>query len=143
MPTWVYLVVGFVVLLVIVTVFRRKRIRRIFASREGENFDSFRASFSGNQFTVDILQAVYVLFQQCIDDVVEKFPVRPTDSIESIYGMGDEDLGMSILQVVEELGRRLPQAGGSPYESRIKTVMDFARFIASCPVVSDSHQPLT
>ncbi len=133
MPFWVYAVVGFIALVVVLSVWGRVRTRRIAASRPGENFDTFHSSFAADDIPTEILHAVYAEFQKWCSGVVA-FPVRAADDIGRIYGMVDEDLDDAVIEVVAKLGRQLPSAETLRKVQPVITVRDFVLFVAACPV---------
>ncbi len=132
-PFWVYAVLGFVALFVLLMVWDRIRIRRIAASRPGENFDTFHSSFAADDIPPEILEAVYAKFQKSCSGVVAAFPVRPADDIGRIYGMIDEDLDDAMIEVVAELDRQLPPTEILRKMQPVITVRDFVLFVAACP----------
>jgi hypothetical protein len=130
----VYVVGACIVLLMVGTIWLRVRTRRIAASRPGETFDTFRASFAPDDAEPDVLRAVYEKFQHWNKDAVAAFPVRAEDSIYRIYGMVDEDLDDAILDVLAACRRQLrPEEQLRP----VVTVRDFVRFVARCPIAAD------
>ncbi len=136
MPTWVYAVVGIVLLVAVSVAWFRVRIRRIAASRPGENFDTFHSSFAADDIPAEILHAVYAEFQECCSGAVAAFPVRAEDNISRISGVEDEDLEDAVLKVIAELGRQLPPEVmlRKVQPVVIVTVRDFVLFVAACPV---------
>ena len=103
------------------------------ASRPGETFDTFRASFTTEEAPPELLRAVYAKFQEWCSDAVAAFPVRAADDIGRTYGMVDEDLDDAVLAVVAELGRRLPPAEQLCKMQALVTIRDFVRFVEACP----------
>ena len=134
MPFWVYAVVGIVVFVAVSVAWFRVRIRRIAASRTGENFDTFHSSFAADDIPTEILQAVYAEFQEWCSSAVAAFPVRAADDIYHIYRIVDEDLWYAVSEVVEELGRQLPPDEMLRKVQLVVTVRDFVLFVAACPV---------
>ncbi len=132
-PFWVYAVVGFVALVVVVNAWIRVRIRRIAASRPGENFDTFHSSFAADDIPAEILHAVYAEFQKSCSGAVAAFPVHAADDIGRIYGMVDEDLEYAVSEVVEELGRQFPPDEMLRKMQPAITVRDFVLFVVACP----------
>src|SRR5262245_21724174 len=107
MPSWLYFVLGFVALIVALTVWNRVWLRRLATSRIGENYDTFCSSFGTNEIPEDVLRAVYKTFQEWCSGLVAEFPVRAADDIGGIYGMVDEDLDDAVMEVLAECGRKL------------------------------------
>ncbi len=135
MPTCVEYMLGFLVLLVAGSVWIHVRTRRIAASRPGENFDTFRSSFRPDEAPEDLLRIVYATFQQ--SSVVAAFPVRADDDIGDIYGMVDDDLDDTILEVVAGSGRVLPPVEQLRRMRPVVTVRDLVSFITACPTMGD------
>ena len=133
MPTWVYFFLVFVALIVFMSVVVHERTKRIAASREGENFDTFRSSFDADEVPQDVLLAVYAKFQEWCSGAVAEFPVRGTDHILAVYGMADEDLDDAIVEVIAMTGRRLPPEVQLRRMGPVIIVKDFAFFVAECP----------
>ncbi len=105
--TCVYTGVACLAFFVILSIWNWIRMRRIAASRPGENFDTFRASFTPEEALPEVLQAAYAKFQEWCASVPD-FPVRADDDIGSIYGMVDEDLDDALLEALKDCARRLP-----------------------------------
>ncbi len=133
MPTWLSVIIGFFVFIVMCTISRLVRTRRIAASRVGENFDTFCDAFKNDQVPPDVLRTVYAKFQKWCSDAVAEFPVRATDNIADVYGMVDEDVDDAMIEVVVETGRELPSSEKSLQMRPVDTVHDFVLFIAECP----------
>lgn len=137
---YVYFSVGasvaiIVALMVIGTIWLRRRTRQIASSRLGETFDTFRASLALAEAPPDVLRAVYLKFQEWCTDAVAAFPVRATDDIGNIYGMMDEDLDDALMEVLAECGRKLPSKEQLRQLHPVVTVRDFVCFVAGCPQV--------
>lgn len=116
------------ILAVVGTIWLRIRDRRIAASRLGETFDTFCESFTADEAALDVLQAVYGMFQNWCS-----FPIRADDDIAGVYGMVDEDLDDAVLEVRSECGRQLPPEEEIQQTSSVVTVRDFVRFVETCP----------
>jgi len=137
MLTYLYFVLGFVVLIVVWTIALRVRTRRIAEARAGENYDTFRSSFGADEASQKVLGAVYSTFQKWCLDAVAEFPVRATDDIGVIYGMVNEDLEDAVLEVLTECARRLPPAEQLERMRPIVTVRDFVLFVVACPEATE------
>ena len=92
MPTWVYFVLGFILLNVVGTVLIRFRLHRIAASRPGEDFGSFCSSFRANEAPPDVRRAVYTVFQKWGVCGVAEFPVRAVEYCLREGGIAPEQL---------------------------------------------------
>ena len=138
MPACVWLALGFIVLLTVVTVVGRFSMRRIAAARAGESFETFRDAFAMEPVPADVLRGVYAKFQECASGFGGTgFPVRADDVIDHVYGMVDEDLDDALEEVISECGRRIPPEEQLRRMEPVVTVRDFARFVAACPATAD------
>ena len=132
-----YILIVCAVLLVVGTAWLRVRTRRLAASRPGENFDSFCASFESGKVPPEVLRAVNATFQEWCSDTVPAFPVRADDDIGRIYGMVDEDLDDAVMDTLAACGRQLPVEEQLRRMQPVHTVRDFACLIAACPEARD------
>jgi len=137
---WVYVTGAFLAFLTAGTIWVRVRTRRIAASRAGEDFSNFVASFAPMEAPSREMRAVYAKFQQWCSDAVLAFPVRADDDIARIYGMVGEDLDDAILEVLAECERVLPEQEQLNRMGPVVTVRDFLRFVAACPIRSNVSQ---
>lgn len=136
MPTWGYglIAVAIAIWIAVYAIWQNARVRKMAASRPGENFESFRASFGTDAVPEDILLAVHAKFQGWWSGHVDGFPVRADDRLRDIYGMVGEDLEDAISAVLAECHRRLPPDNPKLYPVILDTVRDFALFIEACPM---------
>jgi hypothetical protein len=125
-------VIGFMVLIQVGTLYLHRRTRRIAASRAGETFDDFRAEFAGREIPEDVLSAVYSKLQNWCSDSVDAFPVRASDLIGDIYGIAGEDLDDLVSELMAECGKTLPDQGKVDQMLPINTVRDLVVFLAGC-----------
>jgi hypothetical protein len=70
---------------------------------------------------------VYLFFQRLILD--DEFPVLPTDDIECIYRIGDEDLEEGIIHLAEVCNCLDPRDRSAPECEPIITVGDFVNYL--------------
>jgi hypothetical protein len=129
----VYSILGCVVLCVVLTICGRIRLKRIAASRAGETFETFRSSFEADEAKPEILRVVHGKFQAWVSGEVSGFPVRADDNIADIYGMVDEDLDDTILEILAECGRQSPPDEELRRMTPLVTVRDLVLFVASSP----------
>lgn len=132
MLTFLYFVLGFVVLIMASSVVLGFRSRRIAAERVGENYDTFKASFGVNETPQEVLLATYVWFQKW---QFGAFPVRALDNIGSIYGVVEDDLEDAVIEVLAQCGRKLSSEEQVKRMHPIITIRDFALFVAACPKI--------
>jgi len=132
---YVYLIGACVILFGVGTIWIRLRTRRIAASRPGENFDTFRASFASEEAPPEVLRSVYSKVQEWCSDAMAAFPVRAADDIGRVYRMVDEDLDDAVLEVLATCGRQLPSERELRCMRPVLTVRDFVSLVTACPRV--------
>lgn len=136
MPTLGYVVlilfavVGWVVAFIY---WKRHRIRKLAASRTGDNFETFRLSFAEGEVPDDVLKAVYQTFQECHTNIAT-FPVCAEDVMDVYWIYEPEDMREAVFFALQKCGRRFPPDFPEPFPAIIETVRDFAHFVESCPI---------
>jgi hypothetical protein len=108
-----------------------KRYRALAAGRAGESFETFRAAFAVDT-PGEVLRVVYEQIQLWTG--VVGFPVRPDDSLETVYWM-DEAIEDELWHILKRCNRVLPKQLHA--HAPIITVRDLINFVINCPTVCD------
>jgi len=137
MPHWAISILAFVALIAGMSIFLQIRTRQIAASRAGETFEMFSASFCREEVSLEVLWAVYESFESRNG---KPFPVRADDVISDIYRMSDEDLDNTVLQVLAECNRKCPSVDQIESMSPILTIRDLMHFVAKCDYTGENAQ---
>lgn len=109
--------------------------KRIARSRRGDNVDTFAREFEGSGLNRSVLEMAYTDLV-----TVAKLPVRRNDDLEKALGLLPEEFELVIEERCQNLG--VIDVWESPHASKfpLKTVEDYARFLAA--VVAASERPV-
>ena len=133
----VWLVIGspfiFIVIVVAINIKYKKKLSNLKQERMYENFETFTQYLAqGTQDEIDkqICLNVYQFLQQLTP--IKDFPVRPSDSLWDLYGIG-VPFNIYLDEVIDELSlqcwkRRFVDTGKIP--EKLATVRDLVRFIS-------------
>lgn len=82
-----------------VAAIRSARQVRLRSERSGESFETFFEHFSGEQISEHLCLVIYRYLQRL---VIRDFPVRPTDDLTKVYGIG-KYAGVGFLEAIDDL----------------------------------------
>ncbi len=133
MLIWIYCFAAVLLAAGVLFVINTIRIRRIALDRKGEGFDDFIECFDRSNINKQILVVIYDYFQAWNSGMVTCFPVRADDRIATIYGIIDEDVEFTMIELLELCKRIPPKDESCPII--IVTVRDIVTYIDSCPHV--------
>ena len=100
------IVSGVIGVFLAINLYLRFRVREIANSRRGKGFDDFATYFSALGIPRVKLFQVYLYFQDI--QPVKNFPVFPTDDLYKVYGLADDDLDETVVDLAEQWGAVLP-----------------------------------
>jgi hypothetical protein len=107
----------------------RYRDKKLADSRRGQGFGDFTAYFSGEDMSLDKLRLVYDYFQSW--QYVKDFPVHPDDDLSKVYGIVDDDVDDTVIELAAGWRAKLPATfeGLGP----VRTVADVVRLLHRLP----------
>ena len=110
-------------------------MKRVAASRPGEDIGSFAKAFDRHQPDFDpyVIRAVWDALQQYRTFHRGIAPLRPTDRLESFMDLEDLDL-VVIPEVAARTGRTLESAAANPRYGHVETVVDIVEFFWKQPL---------
>jgi len=101
--------------------------------RTGLEFEDFVSYFRGENIPVYKLYEVYNFFQQW--QSVKNFPVLPDDDLYEVYGIVDEDVDDTVIELADRCRAKLPPTfeGLRP----VRTVADIVHLLNQLPPEDD------
>jgi hypothetical protein len=134
MNTIIGVIGGFLILIIGGTFLLDLRARHIANARHGEGFENFERHFAPQGVEELVVSSVYRYFEDWMrSSIVKEFPVRPTDTIDQIYGIVDENVEDMVKDVLKETNRQIPNEGEIKVPVNLETVEDVVNFVSQCP----------
>lgn len=123
-----WILIGMVALLGVLSVFHRRRLKRIKEERKEESIGTFSRALPAKAHDTWVVRAVY-------EEISSQAgaPIRPSDKVEKFWGIADEDLDDAMLSAARRAGRSMDDVQKNPWRGRVVTVSDMISFI--------EHQP--
>ena len=119
----------------------REQLAGIAATRQGESICQFARSFDTRLVDTWVIRAVYETLQQELDFAHPAFPVRASDSLQSLL-CDPDDLDMAVApEVGRRAGRSLDNVEANPYYGKVKSVMDLVMFFNVQPMLAEQSVP--
>jgi len=119
----------FPIIIVVMTVFHRRRDRRTAETRRGESICTFARSFDCRTVDTWIVRATY-------DELSYAFPVRASDRFQQDLRFADEDLDDSGGSIARRCGRSMARCEENPFYEKVHTVRDLVMFLNRQPLVA-------
>ncbi|MCW5958619.1 MAG: hypothetical protein KIS76_00545 [Pyrinomonadaceae bacterium] len=130
MRVFIYLVLIFLGVFVLGTILLWIKDYIIRRNRKEDKKEDFIKHFVKQGISELLALDVYQYLQNWMS--FNDFPVRPLDNLVVIYGIADEDLDDSIIEIAEANSYEIPK-NTDYWEKQIVTVEDLIRFIDSFP----------
>jgi hypothetical protein len=118
-----WIVAGAFVLIAALTVQLNFQLSRIRKERKEESICTFARALPARAHDTWIVRAVYEELSSII-----RAPLRPTDNIEKLWGIVDEDLDDVASRVAHRAGRSMDDTRKNPMFGRVVTVADMVLF---------------
>lgn len=123
-------VIGFILLVALVSIYDRRRQRRLAEQRVGESICTFARSFDRRAVDPWIVRAVYEEFHAYFDGA---FPIRLTDRIDEDLRMDWEDVDDLLGDVAIRAGRSLERLELNPFYGQVRSVGDLVQLLMYQP----------
>ncbi|HEY0967106.1 MAG TPA: hypothetical protein VGD88_06955 [Opitutaceae bacterium] len=120
--------IGTVALLALLSVFHRRRLKRIKEERTEESICSFSRALPAKGHDTWVVRAAYEEISHHAGA-----PIRPSDEVAKFWGIDGDDLDDAILRIARRAKRSMDDVQKNPLCGRVVTVADVIAFI--------EHQP--
>jgi hypothetical protein len=120
-----------------------RRMRKLAASRPGEDIGSFAGSFDRHRPDFDpwVIRAVWDALQPYLAFRGGVAPLRASDQLESFIDLGDLDM-VIFPEVAVRTGRTLENLAANPRYGHVETVADVVEFFWQQPRDQQPNKPL-
>ncbi len=102
--------------------------KKLKQERQGENFTTFMNHFSAEEISEDICFQVYSYLQDS-DIKFHDFPIHPTDDLGKVYGISEEDIDESVLEIARNCSCQISSINNIREMNSVRTVEDLVRFL--------------
>jgi len=111
-----------------------QNIRKIAASRIGEDIGTFAKQFDCHQIDTWVIRAVYEQFQLYLENVYPGFPLHPDDNIYEDLVADPDDFDMELIEeIAQRAGRSLDSIEKNPHADKIDTIRGAVLFFNAQP----------